>query len=149
MGKFANSAAEMRAISRIAAEAMGEEYDETDGNSLDVGTCIGPIARCAKWHGESGFEAMGHMVPAFRRTAGEAHMKAMGFDRPGDSERRHDIVARMAASLERDNSHEALEAALKSGLDVTGCYRLMSVLLCEPQPVQMAPEPATFLDLVA
>jgi hypothetical protein len=81
------------------------------------------------WNGESGFDAMGHTVPAFRRSEAERHMKDMGFTRPGDSELRFRIVSRMAKCIERDDSHEALEFAINNGVDATGCYRLLAVLL--------------------
>lgn len=128
MGKFANTPAEMEA----AQASMDPEYTPSP-------TYLGPRSEHVKkpWHGESGFEAMGHKVPAFRRTAAEATMKQMGFDKPGDSEKRYDVIARMSACIERDNSHEALELALRERVDATGCYRLLSVLLCEPErPVE-------------
>jgi hypothetical protein len=81
------------------------------------------------WKGESGFDAMGHYVPAFRRSAAERHLKDMGWDRLGDAEKRYTVVSRMCACIERDNPHEALEFAMREGVDATGCYRLLSVLL--------------------
>jgi len=149
MGRFANSAEDMRTVRRITAEAMGEEYNPNDDASMDVGTCIGPVDRRAPWHGQSGFEAMGHVVPGFRKAAGQETLKAMGFNQPGDSERRHSIVEQMANHLERDNSHAALENCLKAGVDATGCYRLMSVLLCEPEPGEEPAPEATYVDLMA
>lgn len=80
------------------------------------------------------FEAMGHRVPAFRRSAANAHMKDMGFVRSGDSELRFRVVSRMAECIERDDSHEALEFGLENGVDATGCYRLLSVLLTAEMP---------------
>ena len=81
------------------------------------------------WNGESGFAAMGHKVPAFRKSEAERHMKEMGWIDSEHAEKRYSIVAGMAAHLERDNSHEALEFAMREGVDATGCYRLMAVLL--------------------
>jgi len=125
VGKFANSHAEINRASRLCAEAMGEEYD----NNMDVGSWTGPTIIKQDWNGQSGFDAMGHRVPAFRRAEAERHMKAMGFT---NAEQRYDVVACMSDKLERGKSHEALELALKKGVDTTGCYRLMAVLLCHP-----------------
>jgi hypothetical protein len=88
-----------------------------------------PIKR--PWTGQSEFEALGHEVPNFRREAGNTHLKEMGFT---NADQRFTIVQTMAGHIERDNPHMALEDALKQGVDATGCYRLMSVLLCTPQP---------------
>lgn len=88
-----------------------------------------PPTRNAPWHGQSGFAAMGHQVPMFRRAAAQEHLKDMGFTREGDAELRHDIVQRMSIQIERDNSHAAMEVAFEMGLDVTGVYRLLAVLL--------------------
>jgi hypothetical protein len=85
------------------------------------------------WNGESGYEAMGHAVPMFRRAEGERHLKDMGFT---DAERRFSIVNGMALCIERDNTHEAMEAAFEKGLDVTGVYRLLAVLLCAEKPAE-------------
>jgi hypothetical protein len=109
VGKFANSAAE-----------MGEPT-----------IAMGPIAHNQPWHGHSDFAALGHEVPAFRKKAGDEHLKAMGFT---DAEQRYTLVSGMAERIARDDPHMALENALKAGLDVTGCYRLMAVLMCEPEP---------------
>jgi hypothetical protein len=94
---------------------------------------IGAPARNQPWHGQSGFEAMGHEVPMFRKSAAERHLKQMGFD---DAEQRFDIVAKMSGEIERDNSHAAMEAAYKLGLDVTGAYRLLAVLLTAVPPTE-------------
>lgn len=92
---------------------------------------IGPIVTKQAWHGQSGFEAMGHVVPAFRKSIGEDHLKAMGFT---DSEKRFELVNAMSIQIERDNTHKAMEEAYKKGLDVTGTYRLLSVLLTAEEP---------------
>lgn len=136
MGKFANTAEEAEAAAR-----------SVDPNYVPPAKYLGPRSDHVKleWNGENGFEAMGHAVPAFRKTAGEAALKDMGFDGPTNSEKRYDIVARMSSCIERDNSHEALELALKEGLDVTGCYRLLAVLLCEPEKPVVE---ASYIDLV-
>ncbi len=87
------------------------------------------------WNGESGFNAMGHEVPSFRKSAAERHMKEMGLNNWEDAESRFTVVSQMSACIERDNTHEALELAMRAGWDATACYRLLSVLLTEPQPV--------------
>ena len=102
---------------------MGKFANKVEGGGAPRGSVK------LQWNGESGFDAMGHAVPAFRRSAAERHMKDMGFIRPGDSELRFSVVSRMADCIERDDSHEALEFALSQGVDATGCYRLLSVLL--------------------
>lgn len=110
MGKFANTAAE-----------LGEP----------IAPWFGDLKRNEPWHGQSEFEALGHQVPAFRKSAANEHMKQMGFE---DAEQRYDVISTMAARIARDDPHMALEEALKKGVDATGCYRLLSVLLTAPQP---------------
>lgn len=96
-------------------------------NELEEGASnLGPIGKKKPWTGQSEFEAFGYEVPGFRREAANAHLKQMGFD---NAERRFDIVQRMADNIERDNPHTALENALEQGLDATGCYRLLAVLV--------------------
>lgn len=114
MGKFANT-----------PEEMGES-----------GTLYtGKVPRNEKWHGQSEFDAMGHVVPFFRRAAAEEHLKQMGFK---DAEQRYDIVNVMSDRIARDNTHDALEQGFKKGMDATACYRILSVLLCAPQPEEEA-----------
>ena len=93
---------------------------------------IGPATRKASWHGQSGFEAMGHIVPAFRKSEAERHLKSMGV---ASAEKRFDIVAKMSGQIERDNSHAAMEEAYNLGLDATGCYRVLAVLLAHEERV--------------
>lgn len=88
------------------------------------------------WTGQSEFDALGHEVPNFRREAGNSHLKDMGFS---SADQRFTIVQTMTDNIERDNPHMALEAALKQGLDATGCYRLLAVLLTAPQPKEPRP----------
>lgn len=105
----------------------------------------GPVKQKEPWHGQSGYDAYGHEVPAFRKAAGYQAMKDMGFT---DREQMLSIVGGMAERIARDDPHMALENALKAGLDVTGCYRLLATLLAAPEP-KPQPEPeASFLDLV-
>jgi hypothetical protein len=95
-------------------------------------------------HGKSGFDALGLPVPFFRRSEGISHLRDMGFT---DRERMDQIVGKMSAHIERDDSHAALEVAMQLGVDATGCYRMLAVLLTaerQPEPA----EPATFVDLV-
>jgi hypothetical protein len=84
------------------------------------------------WKGESGWAAMGHQVPEFRKTAAEQTMKMMGWNAFQDAEKRFTVVSRMAGCIERDNTHGALEFAFQEGVDATGAYRLLSVLLTAP-----------------
>ncbi len=107
MGKFANSAAD-----------MGEETPWCGQQ---------PPTRNEPWHGQSEFEALGHQVPSFRKSVANQHMKDMGFT---DAEQRYDVIAVMSDRIARDDPHMALEEALKRGVDATGCYRLLAVLLC-------------------
>lgn len=109
---------------------MGKFANEIEGNFGHIGL----MPRNEQWHGQSGFDAMGYQVPGFRKAAAQEHMKDMGFTRKGDSELRHDVVSKMSAFIERDNSHQALECAMEMGVDATGCYRLLSVLLTAPKP---------------
>ncbi len=88
------------------------------------------IAPSPEIPGDSGFAAMGKPVPAYRRQAAYEHCKLMGLD---DPEKRWDCVNSMAAKLERDEPLFAMEAGYRY-LDVTGCYRLMAVLLTAPKP---------------
>ena len=104
------------------------------GNKLDGMTGAPRSMVKLPWNGESGFEAMGHEVPAFRKSEAERHLKAIGFEGGMYAEKRYSIVARMSACIERDDTHEALELALCEGLDATGCYRILSVLLTAARP---------------
>lgn len=102
---------------------MGKFANKVEGGGAPRSQTLLP------YNGESGFDAMGHEVPAFRKSAAELHMKDMGWNRPGDAEKRYTVVSRMSACIERDDTHEALEFALREGVDATGCYRLLAVLL--------------------
>lgn len=96
----------------------------------DAPKWIGPKPDVKRWNGESEFEAMGVEVPFFRRNAAYQHVKQMGIK---DSQRAFDIVQKMAELIERDEPHSAMETA-HADLDVTGVYRLLAVMLCEPKP---------------
>lgn len=121
MGKFANTAAEL-------GEPVAPWYGQ------------GAPAWNEPWHGQSEFEALGHQVPAFRKSAANEHMKSKGFT---NAEQRYDVISTMADRIARDDPHMALEEALKKGVDATGCYRLLAVLLCEPEPTE-----PSYLDLM-
>lgn len=121
MGKFANA-------------------PETGMSMAYVGDTPPPLRE--DWHGQSGFDAMGFKVPAFRKAAAEEHMKDMGFT---SAEQRFDVISTMSNCIERDNSHMALEKALSMGVDATGCYRLLAVLLTAEPAVASEP---SYLDLV-
>lgn len=106
---------------------MGKFANELPDGAVHTGR----IETKKPWTGQSEFDALGHEVPHFRREAGNAHLKDMGFT---DAEKRFDIVQKMAGNIERDNPHMALEDALQQGPDVTGCYRLLAVMLTAQQP---------------
>lgn len=106
---------------------MGKFANKEPGQGLR----LGPTPRNEEWHGQSEFAALGHKVPLFRRSAADRHMKDMGFT---DAEQRFDVISVMSDRIARDDPHDALEQALAKGVDATGCYRLLSVLLCEPEP---------------
>lgn len=98
----------------------------------DLGTTyLGAPTRNQPWGGESGFEAMGRQVPMHRRAEAERHLGQMCPE--WDAEKRFGVVSAMSISIEQDNTHAALEDALSAGLDVTGCYRLLAVLLCHEE----------------
>lgn len=78
----------------------------------------------------SGFEAMGHKVPFFRRSAADAALKSMGVT---DAEKRMDCIGKMSDRIERDDPNGAMEAGHKF-VDVTGVYRLLAVLTCAEKP---------------
>jgi hypothetical protein len=108
---------------------MGRFANEPTGTTPTY--IFGGPSRGQPWNGESEWDAMGKVVPMFRRAAAEEHLKQMGFT---DAERRFDLVNMMAYEIGNDNSHAAMERAYEKGLDVTGIYRLLAVLLCEPKP---------------
>jgi hypothetical protein len=110
MGKFANTAAE-----------CGEP----------IAPCSGPIIKNEPWHGQSDFAALGYQVPTFRKSAADRHMKEMGFT---DAGKRYDVIAAMSQRIARDDPHMALEDAMEKGVDATGCYRLLAVLLAAQEP---------------
>lgn len=132
MGKFANSPAELEQSEREACAQFGVEYIPTNNAQ---GSYLGPrpcdLNHDGMNHGKSEFEALGLPVPFFRRSAGIRHLREMGFT---DREQMDRIVGRMCAHIERDDSHMALEDCMKLGVDATGCYRMLAVLLCEPPP---------------
>lgn len=105
------------------------------------------VSKGDPYNGASGFAALGSPVPFFRRSAAMQHLRSMGFT---DRERMDRIVGKMSARIERDDSHMALEDGLQMGLDVTGCYRLLAVLLSAERPAEPEERPveATYLDLV-
>jgi hypothetical protein len=144
MGKFANSNDDFERMERAACEAEGIPYEPRDG--IRVGQYIGPRPRdlntAGMNHGKSEFEALGLPVPFFRRSAAIRHLRDMGFT---DREKMDRIVGAMCSRIEHDDSHMALEDAMKLGCDATACYRLLAVLLAELPP---AAAEATFVDLV-
>lgn len=79
---------------------------------------------------ESGFQAMGKPIPDYRRDeAYRTCRDAFGMR----SSRAMGAVSGMAEQLERDNPYGAMEAGTKYGIDLTGTYRIMAVLLTHQQ----------------
>ena len=79
---------------------------------------------------EDGFKAMGKPIPDYRRD--EAYRTCRdAFEMR--SSRAMGAVSGMAEQLERDNPYGAMEAAMKYGIDLTGTYRIMAVLLTHQQ----------------
>jgi hypothetical protein len=134
MGKFGMTAAESARIESERREYC-EAHDIPYSPAIPVGTYFGPrptdLNRDGMNHGKSEFAALGLPVPFFRRSAGIRHLRDMGF---ADRERMDEIVGKMCAYIERDDSHMALEVAMQLGLDATGCYRMLAVLLCARAP---------------
>lgn len=84
---------------------------------------------------DDGFGNMGKPIPSFRKEAGVTCCKEMGMT---DMAKVTACVSAMSAALERDKPYEAMEAAGQF-LDLTGSYRLMSVLLITPKPHLVGP----------
>lgn len=84
-------------------------------------------------HGDSGFAAMGKPVPLYRQQEGYRHCKQMGLD----SEAAWSAVRAMSDSVARDEPLDAMDKAYRY-LDVTGCYRLLAVLLTAENPAEMS-----------
>jgi hypothetical protein len=79
---------------------------------------------------QSGFAAMGHSVPYYRKQAAYDLCREWGLTQGlADA-----ITSGMALQLERDKPHEAMEIA-RQGLELTGAYRLMAVLLSHERAV--------------
>lgn len=73
----------------------------------------------------TGMDAIGHPIPTQQRENANNHLKEMGIEA---SEDRFNCVAGVAARLEKDKPHEAMEFAM-GYVDATGAYRLFAVLL--------------------
>ena len=99
------------------------------------------------WSGQSGFEAMGHVVPFFRRRAAYKHLRLMGLT---DREETFSLVEMMSDRIARDDTHGAMEEAYKRHLGVTGIYVILSELLCAtPEEEEQNVAEASYLDLVS
>lgn len=73
-----------------------------------------------------GFGNMGKPIPDFRKDeAYRTCRQEFGMD----ASKSMGTVQGCAQSLERDKPYEAMEAAMKYGVDLTGAYRLIAVLL--------------------
>jgi hypothetical protein len=86
--------------------------------------------RAADAHTADGMDAFGKPVPYFRREAGQQHCQQMGLTDTGQI---MGMIDRMAEAIRRDKPYEAMEAGT-TYLDLTGAYRLLAVLCCEPAP---------------
>jgi hypothetical protein len=153
MGKFGNDPVETYRAEWNYWNDHGREGPEPELRSMQ-GANLGPRPKDLfqgnpkgmTWHGKSEWEALGLLVPFFRRSAAIRHMKDMGFT---DREQMEAIVGKMSNDIERDDSHMALEHAMRMGVDATGCYRLLAVLLCDPEPPEPKDSDATYVDLVS
>lgn len=74
--------------------------------------------------------AFGKPVPFYRRTAAVAHARDMGMK---DARKITGMIQRACEAIERDQPHAAIEA-ITACLDLTGAYRLLSVLCTAPDP---------------
>ena len=73
-----------------------------------------------------GFAAMGKPIPGYRK---DLAYQTCRKDFDMDFDKSMGTVQGMANALERDQPYEALGAGMRYGLDLTGSYRLMAVLL--------------------
>ncbi len=80
--------------------------------------------------GTDGFAAMGKPIPLYRQQAAYDACLSMGMT---NRDQIHTLVSSMAQALERDKPYEAMQAGSR-GLDLTGVYRLMAVLLTAAKP---------------
>lgn len=101
--------------------------NETEGQGMRLGPGV-------EVEGDSGFAAFGKPVPFYRRSAADAHMKAMGVT---DAEARFTCIGAMSDAIARDDPHRAMQEAHKH-LDVTGVYRLLAVLCTAEEPKEKA-----------
>ena len=83
-----------------------------------------------------GFAAMGKPIPDFRRD--EAY-RTCREEFEMNSSKAMGTVAGMAEMLERDKPYEALGCGMKYGVDLTGSYRLMAVLLVHQEKSDAVP----------
>lgn len=86
--------------------------------------------------GTDGFSAMGKPIPLYRRQAALKHCQAMGLT----TNQAWTVVGAVSDQLERDEPYKAMAAGMR-GLDLTGTYRLMAVLLTAPDPDVPRPPP--------
>jgi hypothetical protein len=77
----------------------------------------------------SGFDAMGVPVPEYRRDAAYQWLRSIGVER----EKSWHTAESMAEYIQRDKPHEAMGKA-REAVDLTGAYRLLSILLTAPEP---------------
>lgn len=77
---------------------------------------------------QSGYDAMGKPIPSYRMSAGLTALRTM-CDYEITTDRAMAIVGAVAQRLELDEPYDAFVEAQKAGLDLTGAYRLIAVLL--------------------
>lgn len=98
-----------------------------------IGTRVDPAPYTG---GNDGFAAMGKPVPPHRKAEAMKHCKAMGLTH--NTEQLMTLIDGMSNKLERDDPYEAMRIGMKY-LDLTGTYRLMAVLLCDPPKPKRKP----------
>ena len=91
---------------------------------------------------ESGFGAMGHPIPMYRMTAALSHLREMNPE-VVTTGAAMEFLGKVASFLENDEPYKAQELWFRrstgddptpSIVDLTGYYRLVAVMLCEPEP---------------
>ena len=74
----------------------------------------------------SGFDNMGKPIPNVRRDRAYHWLQDdVGLER----EKAWNMVQLVSNHLERDHPHDAIDSAFKLGIDLTGAYRLLAILL--------------------
>jgi hypothetical protein len=102
---------------RIPARFKHQEIPSAVGMTENPDPCL------------SGYAALGHPIPEFRKTAALEQVRDMV---PGcTTDWAMECIGQVATKLERDEPYDAMSVGMKY-LDITGVYRLMAVLLTGP-----------------